>query len=92
MYKWILVALVLLAGCATTQSRRLSETQLLEKVEEYNAALTDPNEKIVCERVRPTGSNVPELVCRTSRMAQIDRDNARNFFDTHTFTPQPGGN
>ena len=81
MRHWFLLVLVLLAGCAATQTRRLSESQLLQKVQEHNANVTDPNEKIVCERVTPTGSNLPELVCRTARGIEMDRKNAQDFFN-----------
>lgn len=34
-------------------------------VERYNATITNEGDKLVCERERVTGSNLPQFVCMT---------------------------
>jgi hypothetical protein len=87
----ILLIGVLAVGCAGMKSNRMSDSEILQKVAEHNARVTDPGDKIVCERVPLTGSNLPELVCRSSRTAQIDRDTAQDYFRQHMINLQPGG-
>ena len=43
-----------------------------KEIEAYNA---DPNNKIkiICEKIKPTGSNIPRMMCQTS----VQRENRR---------------
>src|SRR6266508_3099656 len=39
-------------------------------------ANVDPDNSYICEKVKPTGSNIPEEVCKTVRQRRQEREDA----------------
>lgn len=67
-----------LSACVpVSESNRPIRTQ--SDVERYNATVTNEGDKLVCDRERVVGSNLPQFVCMT--VAQRDRL-AREASDT----------
>ena len=54
-------------------------------VDRYNATVSSEGEKLVCERERVLGSNLPQFVCMTvnqrERLAEAAVDTLRNMRD-----------
>ncbi len=58
------LAALLAAGCAATSEAPRTPTDA--EVEQHNA-LAAADERIVCRRETPVGSNIPRRVCRYAR-------------------------
>jgi hypothetical protein len=80
----LLVSLALAAGCTASQ------TQVLKSNKEKPVALATtaaPEGKLVCRMERPTGSNIPEQICRYEEEVEHDRGRTQEMLLT---TPQRG--
>jgi hypothetical protein len=65
------VLLLLSAACAAPAASGSKSGAAVKSPEKV--ASTDPDTTYVCEKVRPTGSNIPEEVCRTVRQKTEER-------------------
>lgn len=83
MKNYILGALLLLAvSCAApaaTGAGSAASAKATTKAPDKAVAAADPDTTYVCEKVRPTGSNIPEEVCRTVRRRDEDRRQAQDL-------------
>ncbi len=67
---------LLLLGCATAGTKPAAQQQITaEQVDPARAAKGD---KLICTMERPTGSNLPEQVCRWASDKQQVSDEARD--------------
>lgn len=58
----LVVAAAGLFDCAHS-GRRMTDAEFMQRVKEYNQEVPK-EEQIHCERIRPIGSNIPQLSCR----------------------------
>ncbi len=69
-----------------------SKLRLFNDQEAVNATLTHRDgDRLVCESVAPTGSNIPKRICRTYRQTEQDRRDAQREMRGFNQTTQPGG-
>lgn len=63
--------------------------QLADDQETINAILTQrDSRRIVCESVRPTGSNIPRRVCRTYGQIEAEHQGVQRMMQDLQSTPQ----
>jgi hypothetical protein len=83
MKDFILGAMMLLAtACAApaaTGAGSAVSAKPAAKATDKAVAAADPDTVYVCEKVRPTGSNIPEEVCRTVRRKEEERRQAQDL-------------
>ena len=90
MKTFLLIAIFgLVSACVpVSESNRPIRTQ--KDVDRYNATITNERDKLVCDRERVVGSNLPQFVCMT--VAQRERL-ARDASDTiQSIRPGTGSN
>ncbi|HSB19108.1 MAG TPA: hypothetical protein VLD85_03765 [Anaeromyxobacteraceae bacterium] len=87
MKNFILGAMMLLAAaCAAPAATGAGSAvsakpaaKASDKASDKAVAAADPDTVYVCEKVRPTGSNIPEEVCRTVRRKEEERRQAQDL-------------
>lgn len=68
----VMVLGILLAGCESMYpDDGIPRIRSQRDVDAYNATVSNEGDKLVCNRERPLGSNIPQWVCMT--VAQRDR-------------------
>jgi hypothetical protein len=69
-----------------------AKLRLFNDQEAVNATLTHRDgDRLICEFVAPTGSNIPKRTCRTYRQAEMERQGAQQQMRGFNQTSQPGG-
>lgn len=77
----LLVVSGLLTACTSASSgARPIRTQA--DVDRYNATVTSEGDKLVCDRERVVGSNLPQFVCMTVNQRERLAREARETIDT----------
>jgi hypothetical protein len=81
------VLLFALAACAGTPRAKGSGLSANEVV-----TVNEYGEKVVCRKERPTGSNIPEMVCRSQAQIDAERLQTQDQLRTMPRPAGPGGN
>lgn len=98
-----LFAVVLIAGCASTDApmnetapkyteAEKAEMSTEEKADIYNASVAQEEDRVTCRRVTPTGSHRSKTICRTVSEAEIERDAAQETLRKGRGTSYKPGN
>jgi len=88
MKTFILGAMLLLAAACAAPAASGARSAGSAKPSDKAIANADPDTTYVCEKVRPTGSNIPEEVCRTVRRKEEERRQAQDLVTRpRTFNP-----
>ena len=92
---WLLIAGMLIVGCATTNSEKITvSTRDLDgfsrkEIAAYNANPENKN-KIICSNEKPVGSNLPKRVCRwESAIRDRESQSQAVMQDVQRNTPPP---
>ncbi len=75
LFSFFPVVVLLIACVPVSDSDRPIRSQA--DVERYNATVSSEGEKLVCERERVVGSNLPQFVCMTVNQRERLAQNAR---------------
>ena len=80
----ICAALLLIAGCAAQTAQR-SKVDRGQKVVMRVASDTpgQPGKKMICAWEEPTGSHIPEKVCRLEEDVDFIREETQDYLRTH---------
>jgi hypothetical protein len=60
-----LVSIVILSGCESIDNDGIPRIRSQRDADAYNATVSSPGERIICEQEKVIGSNIPRLVCLT---------------------------
>lgn len=90
MKNFILGAILLLAAACAAPAATGARSAGSANPSDKKVANADPNTTYVCEKVRPTGSNIPEEVCRTVRQRDEDRRQAQEALSRPRTYPVKG--
>ena len=89
MPRIILVVFVLqLLGCNTTDHNKVSEQLISENTSE--ASNTDGKDKVICSYERKTGSNFKTKVCRTLAQIELEKEEAQRAHGRALSGPMSG--
>jgi len=81
----------------TTELNEYQQIELFNNLEAIQAIVNSAeDERMICRRERPTGTNRPQTICKTIAQRRADRDvverdTGRRSLDCSTATMGPGG-
>jgi hypothetical protein len=84
MSKWIAAAVLLVwaVGCAGLKNQRANDGEDGEVAEADVAGAPPPNGKMVCRDEYPTGSHIPERICKYQD--QLDQEALQSQMDRYS--------
>ncbi|WP_114238872.1 hypothetical protein [Dyella sp. C9] len=70
-----------------------SKVELFNNQSEVNAILTrNDADRVICEQVKPMGSNIPKTICKTKREIDMENDQSQRVIqDLHKVQNPVGG-
>ena len=74
--------LVIAAGCSTDSGSKTASAAPEEDPEYLSAAdMGKDSDRLICKRLKPTGSRISEKVCMTARQWQTATDDSQRMLD-----------
>ena len=73
--------IVILSGCGSTDNDGIAAIRSQRQADAYNATVSSPGERMVCERETVIGSNIRRLVCMTANQRERLQQETQELLD-----------